>query len=321
MEDIISNYNVNVKKYNGDNINLNAYTVYVINLKEDVLRRIYVNYILKKLNVKYNLVQVDRISKPLNIISNLSAPKFGCVISHLWCVKHAIENNCEKFIIFEDDVVFKKKINEHLSNMLNTEFDMLMLGALDFNSNSNLTTIEGNHYTPKLNVLGASANVYTLNFAKQLYNYKVNNCKIEEFDADFVEFYRDYKIKICYPNLVINEMSTTNLGHDFNLIKNSELSKMYDNMIKAQNININDYNFITIEFIEFCIKNIDKYKPSTITKKILVEEYVKYILSTVPKVNIYDLNAHKEYLLNSDYTINDIKELIYNYKKEVILSK
>lgn len=324
MDNYLDNYNVEkveIINNNSDKL-INNFKIYVINLNENLTRRIYIKYILKKLSINYTLIIVKRINNIPKYVKlkdcRLGNNKFGCLSSHLWCIKNAINNNYDKFIIFEDDIVFKKDFNNMIDKYLNTDFDMLMLGALDFNSRDNLTQLNGKYYVPNKIVLGASANVYTIEFAKKIYNYKINNC-IEEFDLDFYKFYKTNKIKICYPNLIINEMSTSNLNHNFNFKSNSVLFNKYLNYyLKEQKININDYNFITLEFIDYCINNINKLKEENliITKELLIEKYIESILSDNNIKNIDNILSHKVNLMNNDYNIDDIYNIINDYIKE-----
>lgn len=322
MDDFIENYKVD-RKYikNSEKSIFNKYTIYIINLKDNILRRVYIKFLFRKMGINYNLIIVEKINEiPKNVKIHYtmdSINKFGCVSSHLWCIRDAINNKHEKFIIFEDDIIFKKNFNEEILKYLNDdnfEFDMLMLGALDINSKEHLLNLNKKHfYSPKLTVLGASANVYTLEFAKKVYEYKISN-PIEEFDADFIKFYRKNNIKICYPNLVINEMSTTNLDHQFNFKTNSRLYQKYQTkVIKDQKININDYNFITIEFLEFCSENIYKFD---FFKNILIDKYIEHMKEINKTIDLNVLNEHRENLLNSDYTDEDILNILHEYKLE-----
>jgi GR25 family glycosyltransferase involved in LPS biosynthesis len=57
----------------------------------------------------------------------------GCKLSHIECLKKAIELNCKRPLFMEDDVIFNKNINSYLPNIKNfldtTHWDMFYLGG------------------------------------------------------------------------------------------------------------------------------------------------------------------------------------------------
>jgi GR25 family glycosyltransferase involved in LPS biosynthesis len=313
MENIIANYNPTIINYiHGDitdNI-LNNYPIFVINLKDNIERRNYINFIMRKMKVNYNLVMVDKIDS--NIYDKIGKQniktdknKLGCILSHLFCIKLGIDSNYNKFIIFEDDIIFHKQFNELCTlDLLNVDFDMLMLGACDFNLNSNKILIHKKFdnlhiYKPSRQALGAHANIYSISFAKTLYDFKMKT-PIFEFDADFKKFYQKNNIYISMPNLVVCELTTTNLNHQYGY-ESIEHNK-YINQIFPTEFTYKNYKYITIHFINYVKDNYDSNQDFTLNH--IVNKYIKlFNISESMKITL------TENLTSSDYSIEDIKNM------------
>jgi len=322
MENIIDSYNPKILIFtNGtiqDNI-LNIMTIYIINLEDDIDRRNYIIFTMRKIKINYNLVIVKKITDSIyesaKIHTILNKNKLGCAISHLYCIKKGINSGSDKFIIFEDDIIFHKNFsNMFTKDILNLNFDMLMFGASDFNYNYNKQHIIFKSdnltlYKPFARALGAHANLYTTSFAKKLYNYKISN-KIQEFDEDFNKFYgRHSNIYICNPNLVVCELSTTNLNHYFGF--GSKNFERYITSIFDECFSYKDYNYITINFINYA-----KQMQENLSLKNLVELYI----NTINEDNNYKDMIYDS-LLCSNFTIEDIKQInsiLINYENQII---
>lgn len=309
MELLLKEYKVNIQTihYNQieDNI-LNRIPIYIINLKSNVTRRQHIKYVMKQMKLNYNLVIVNEIDKSCyNTIPNMQITKnkLGCVLSHLYCLRLGLNTGREKFLILEDDVLFHKQFSSMMTDaLLYYDFDMLMLGACDFHfkhnsiHKTNIST-DISIYKPVKTALGAHANLYSASFAKQLYEFKLNKL-VKEYDVDMVELYDKYKIYTCLPNLVVCELSTTNLNHNFgpkhSLMNASFMSKCFPSDFSYQ-----DYQYIIIDFIEHIKTNhlLQKYAS--------FEEIVNAYIEQHPKS--FEL---KHNLLNGGYTIDDLKEII-----------
>ncbi len=312
MEDVIANYNPIIINYiNGDvsdNI-LNNYPIFIINLKDNLERRNYINFLMRKMKLNYNLVIVDKISE--NIYNTIGKEniktdknKLGCIISHLFCIKKCIDLDYNKFIIFEDDIIFHKNFNKLCTlDLLNIEYDMLMLGACDFNVNYNKQFVHKKFenlyiYKPVKQSVGAHANIYSLSFAKIFYEFKMKT-PIFEFDADFKRFYQKNKIYICMPNLVVCELSTTNLNHNYGY--NSIEHNKYIKKIFPDEFTYNDYNYITIDFINY----VKKYEIDRAIKlNEIIDEYVKSCnMNEKMKIVLSDN------LMSNGYSIEEIYDM------------
>lgn len=317
MENLLNNYKVqlsNVNKFNTSEHILNCLPIYIINLSTDVIRRKYIKFLMNKMKINYNLVIVNKIDDVfyedfLKTESKLDKNRLGCVLSHLYCIRECINSNYKRFLIFEDDIVFHKNLPKLLSyELINQSYDMLMLGAVDFSlklNSQNAKIIDEENslsiYNPERMVLGAHANIYTLEFAKHFYKYKMEN-KVMEFDTDYMKFYKTHTISVCLPNLIVCELSTTNLGHHFGPISKMQ-NAYYLGKAFPSTFTYSDYNYITIDFIEF-INNVDV---------MLINDYQKIVDLYIKKCRHCheDLKEKlKEDLLNGGYNLDDLKNII-----------
>jgi GR25 family glycosyltransferase involved in LPS biosynthesis len=314
MDILLKNYNVSIEtvKYNNmaDNV-LNIIPVFIINLVNNKTRRQYIKHIMNKMKINYTLIIVNEIEQL--VYNNLDKSKIligknklGCVVSHLYCLNLGIKSNSDKFVIFEDDIIFHKNLDNLLNiDTLNYDFDMLMLGACDFNFKDNfknVTTISNlNVYKPTKNVLGAHANIYSSVFAKELYEYKLNNV-VREYDVDIFHFYDKRNIYVCLPNIVVCELSTTNLNHNYGP-KHTLMNRSYIDRCLPTNFSYSDYNYIIIDLIDY-IKQTHILK-SDVTFHEIIDKYVEHVNMNNEK--IYDI---KKNLLNGNYTIDDLREII-----------
>jgi GR25 family glycosyltransferase involved in LPS biosynthesis len=289
--------------------------VYIINLDKDIYRRCYIKYITKKLNINYTLIIVKPITTDIiNAVKcNLSSGVLGCYLSHMWCIKNAIENKYNHFLIFEDDIIFIKHFDVLFNTINYKNYDMVQLGCCDFNLNANLTN-EFNElnvtkiYNPKLLALGAYGNIYNLYFAKMLFKEKLNNVK--EFDTTLDMYYNKYNIGICYPNLITSELSTTNLQHNFSIFNGNKNNLFINRCFK--NFDYSDYYFIWIHFIKYCYEccnerlcynlSQEEYETIIIQFSKIYNNYNELIMKTLNNnnINAFDINnimndLHKEF--------------------------
>jgi GR25 family glycosyltransferase involved in LPS biosynthesis len=302
IENIIKNYNALREIYVNDIINelyINKIInkIYVINLKSDKIRRNYIKILMEKYNINFELIIVPKITQEeYNTIENIkiSMSELGCSISHLYCLNNAIKNNYENIIIFEDDIILHKNFHELFENIFSKQkYDLLMLGAADFGfSQTNYKLVDNVNkiYKPDLNttyLYGSHASYYSLNAAK--YVFEILSKNITFFDNNFIRFFKKFNNTafICFPNLVIPELSTTNLTHNFCIIHNANKEKNYYDKCFKNLFNFNEYNFIYLDF--FNKKNIFDtnltYKENIIN---LLEDYYKEQKEIIIKRLVYD---------------------------------
>jgi hypothetical protein len=113
----------------------------------------------------------------------------------------------------------------------------------------------------------------------------------------------DYFIEtsfICYPNLVVSDISTTNLEHKYDFFTNDE-NYYYTSCFK--NFNFCDYNFIYLSIIS-------KNKHIIITKEDNYESFLKKIIENTFK-NLEQQYEIKSRLVMDFFDIKDIKFLLY----------
>jgi GR25 family glycosyltransferase involved in LPS biosynthesis len=318
--DILNNYEAIIEKYvNGelnDNI-LNNLPIYIINLKKDIARRNYVINMMSIMKINFNLVTVDKISDNLykKIYKNVhkqiinSKSIIGCALSHLYCLEVCLKEDYDKFLILEDDIIFHKSLNILLTEeILNKDYDMLMLGACDTNYIKNVKETEDldnglSIYKPKKICLGAHANLYKKSFAKVVLETKCNTA-LMEYDTDFTKFYSKYKIYVCEPNLVITELSTSNINHNFgfNFKKHNfgSFEKFLEKIFK-KGFTYEDYKYITIDFMEYLKNNKDDNKKYD-------EQINDYLNNFKLSENIKQMIYRS--LLNNEYSMSDIEKFI-----------
>jgi GR25 family glycosyltransferase involved in LPS biosynthesis len=306
---IIQNYKVKIINFSNSNkseINNIVSKIYVINLEENDTRRNYILVLMKKLNIDFTLVVVEKITNEnYTIITqncNISKSEAGCLTSHLWCLNDIIKNNYQNAIIFEDDIILHKNFKNMLIERLKTSYDVLLLGACDFNfSQHNFKNIKNNTYNPTIfdKLYGAHANYYSLEGAKKMFELKTQH--ISFFDNNYKEIFNYFKTKsaICYPNLVVSDISTSDLGHSYKFLSLTE-KYYYDKCFK--NFTFNNYNFIYLNILKNSEINYDYFKN--------YEEYINnvlyYFFYDMEKIKII-----KNRLDLSFFTIDDIKTILY----------
>jgi GR25 family glycosyltransferase involved in LPS biosynthesis len=304
---ILNNYEVVLENVNNNNNSFLKIPIYIINLNTNYLRRGYIKYITKRLGLNYTLVIVNPVLDNIkdSICCKTKNGIIGCFLSHLWCIKHAISNKFEHFLILEDDIVFHKNFEILFKKLNYKQYDMIQLGCSDFNLKKNVSkniiTKDLQVYNPTYIALGAFGNIYNINFAKIIYEEKINNFK--EFDTTFDMYYNKYNIGICLPNLVITELSTSNLGHEFSLFKD-DCSNNYFKKSCYIDISYDKYYLLWIIFIELCYDYFKENGKNALT----FSDYFSLIDNFSSK---YMTNCEliKNTLMNNEIYFYDIMEI------------
>jgi len=255
-----------------EKINEKIKRIYVINLIEDEIKRNYIIALMEKCNINFTLVIVERVSPELykslsdNSNSFISSGELGCCLSHLWCLSQIIINNYENAIIFEDDIILHKNFELEFMNIYknctnnNKNLDFMLLGAHDFNfSKNNYKYVKNKLYRPdeteNNSLYGAHANYYSLKGAKAM--FKIRTSETSFFDKEYMLMFNHFNNSsyICYPNLVVSNISVSSLNH-----KREILSKMeYEYYSKCFiNFNFNNYNFIYVNLLDKSLFKIDE---------------------------------------------------------------
>ena len=234
--------------------------IFIINLITNKLRRNYIMILMKKYKIDFTLVLVEPIKEKLYLKLNknkkLTKSEIGCTLSHLWCLNKIIKEGYQNAIVFEDDIIFHKNFSNLFSNIMKKHtYDFLLLGACDFSfSSTNYKNVVDGLYRPDPNsikVYGAHAIYYSLLGAQKMFEYTYQN--IYFFDRNFhvlFEYFPETSF-ICYPNLVVSDISTTNLNHYYPFFSESEKS-YYSNCF--QFFSFEDYAFIYLSIFENHLK-------------------------------------------------------------------
>jgi hypothetical protein len=311
MNNILNNYKVKVYNIVNNNIELfinkKVSKIYVINLKKDKMRQKYILILMKKYKINFTFVIVDEIDNSISTIINkdnlLTKGELGCMLSHLWCLKDIIKNKYKNAIIFEDDIIFHKNFHHLFEKIYRDDYDFLILGACDFSFSSiNKHNVENDLYVPSnsyVKVYGAHANFYSLNGAKKMFDIKISN--VSFFDKDYhimFDFFKNTSY-ICYPNLVVSDISTTNLQHDypfFSIQENNYYNKCF------VDFDFKEYNFIYLNLI---MKN----KNIQIEPNDTYETYISKIIYFT-FLNKNQTKKIKNRMVMDFFTIKDLRRLI-----------
>ena len=311
---LIKKYNVkiiNILNDNNSEINKRIPKIYVINLVEDIYKRNYIITLMKKYNINFTLIIVERVSQEIfhDFCRNtsISIAEFGCCISHLWCLYQIILKKFSHAIVFEDDIILHKDFEKKFLTIYdnNPSIDFLLLGAHDFNfATLNYAKVKDKIYKPSVykdtqysNLYGAHANLYSLKAAKRMFN--IRTTQLDFFDKEYMLMFNYFPISyICCPNLVVSNISISNLGHERPLLGNSEQDYYNKCFIK---FNFNKYNYIYIHLIQ-SIQFINDNE----TYETLTERYLKDCVDTENILTI------KNRLVMDFFTIKEIKNILTN---------
>jgi hypothetical protein len=233
----------------------------------------------------------------------MSIAEVGCCISHLWCLTNMLNNDYENAIIFEDDVIFSKKFIESFLNIYNTnpKIDFLLLGAHDYNfSKIHFKNVKNGLYKPDKNctkLYGAHANFYSKIGAKKMLSTRLNNFSF--FDDGYNLLFDSIpNSHICYPSLVITNMSESSINHEKGFFTNFEIG--YYNLCFI-NINFNSYNIIYTNLLDI----------SLLENKDTVQSF---IYKCVKKH--FNNNDHVSFIMNrfvmDFFTIDNLKDILSN---------
>ena len=309
---IIKNYNVHVENIIqqpnliNNKINNIVDKIFVINLTKDIIKKNYILLLMKKYNFNFTFVNVPLISnETYNLCNNkrITKGELGCTISHLWCLNQIILNKYKNAIIFEDDIILHKNFTNLFLQLDITKFDFLLLGAHDMNfSKLNYKNVKNNLYLPDKNskkLFGAHANYYSLKGAKRMFNIRTS--LISFFDKEYMLMFNHYENRsaICYPNLVVSNISTSSLNHEHQICSEIE-DEYYTKCFK--NFQFNDYNFIYINIL-LPLLPLEKVEPN-------LPLDLKVNLKQKSKINLYE-----------SYITNCIYEYCHDFKKIKLIKK
>jgi hypothetical protein len=146
---------------------------------------------------------------------------------------------------------------------------------------------------------GAHANYYSFRGAKYMFDNTIKDLYFFDRNYHFMFDYFKTTSFICYPNLVVSDISTTNIGHKYTFFSDNE-KHYYTNCFK--NFKFSDYNFIYLYLI---LKNKNIY----ITDKDTYNSYINKLLECSFK-NEQQQQEIKNRLVMDFFTIKDIEFLL-----------
>lgn len=316
MEQLIEAYNVRLFKkittFHLSIINRHVDMVYMIHLEDDTLRRKYIEIMMKKLNINYRTVIVEkpssniyhgllRLANPR--IKKMTVGEVGCYMSHMWCLQDIMKNKYKNAIIFEDDIVAHTQLETLYENIVaKKDWDFLVLGAADHGfTRGNSELVKDNIYIPKHHaILGTHSIYYSLHGAEVMYNHRKKNPVY--FDRNLKEVFQLFdkeKTGVCCPNLFTVENSTSHLNHHFGIVKHETNDYYYD--ICYKNFDFKDYHMIYLDlFKKYILESEDEWlilHPREIVKKLLIN----YFNNDKILVELHYKKLDVEFFTNSDY--------------------
>jgi len=225
------------------------------------LRKRYMETVMKKMGIQYQFVVAKPVSREtymrlsVHFKEYMSIGELGCLLSHLWCLRHAVRSQWATFAVFEDDVVFHKHFHSMFSTAMHrvSSPDFLMLGACDFDFVSkHQSRVENGMYTcdPSSTVLyGGHANVYSCRSAEYIYNTRRNYLTF--FDYRWCDIFAQFPDTsgVCFPNIVYSDYSTTHLNHPYSPIDKSEKTTAYFKQCLPPDFSFADYHYICLGLV------------------------------------------------------------------------
>jgi GR25 family glycosyltransferase involved in LPS biosynthesis len=312
--DTIKNYKVktiNILNDSNSEINKKVKKIFVINLLEDNFKRNYIIALMKKYNLNYTLVIVDRISvnthKLLCPKSLITRSELGCCLSHLWCLHQILTNKYENALIFEDDIILHKNFIQMFLKLHDPKYNFMLLGAHDFNfSDENYKNVKNGLYRPKTTgnkLYGAHANYYSIKGAKRMFEIRIS--EISFFDKEYMlmfDYYKDTSY-ICYPNLCVSNITDSTLNHKREILGELELQYYKKCFV---NFNFKNYNFI---YINLLIDTLDLTENDSY--ETFIDKCLYYKFHDFESINIV-----KKRLIMDFFTIKDVLNIM-EYKKYI----
>ena len=291
--------------------------VYVIHLESDRLRYGYMRYlcthVLSSLVASCTAVHVQPIDptdpdiRTVNTACHqLSGPVLGCLLSHLWCLRHALQRGDETFLIVEDDIIMHKEFATLVPAVLQWPLDLVQLGACDFHYHQHRMQQEqhqsSSYYVPTENVLGGHANLYHRKAAQALYDYQLRT--MCEFDKAYrpALYEKGIRVGVCSPALLLTEGSTSHLHHQFFSPWMPQLHSVYANQCGLPVTTLGQtYRYLLIDLLDFAVPLL---QVTEWTWERVVDAYVMHRQTGINHEACKQVRAN---LLYSGWTIDDLQ--------------
>lgn len=300
-----------IKKYKISLLNQYYDRIYVLNLKKDVTRK---NNIIEQFN-KYNIIfqfynAINGQNQQIQEQSQLTnSNAYAYILNMITIFTEAKEKNYKNIIICDDDCLFIKDFNKKI-NILNTinfnDYYMIKFGSTQHvwnNIDLNFAKKNKYYFIPE-HTDGSFAVGYNFKIFDELIKY------CQEFKTTFDsgplrEIYKLYPQKcICFfPNLIIADISKSNISNDRNIIEYSAKLKWYlDNYIYSIYLNLRITVIISIY-----------NKQNTILDSL--KSIVNQTYKNIEIICIDDCSKDKSYDIVNNYILNN------NLEKKVKLLK
>lgn len=191
----------------------------------------------------------------LGITENKNA--IGCLLSHLEIIKNAKENNYNRILIFEDDIILSNNFLEEVKQIEKLDWKLLYLGASQFLWNN--IEIKDGHYNCK-KTLGTFAYAIDSSIYDDLINiFEKGSQSVDNLLSIIQSKYKNGCFTI-YPNIVISNVENSDIRYEKNISTYANSMRwdlnMFNNKIKILLMpDVENWAFDNIA------KSIIKYNP------------------------------------------------------------
>jgi GR25 family glycosyltransferase involved in LPS biosynthesis len=191
----------------------------------------------------------------LGIPENKNA--IGCLLSHLEIIKNAKDNNYNRILIFEDDIILSNNFLEEVKQIEKLDWKLLYLGASQFLWNN--IEIKDGHYNCK-KTLGTFAYAIDSSIYDDLINiFEKGSQSVDNLLSIIQSKYKNECFTI-YPNIVISNVENSDIRYEKNISTYANSMRwdlnMFNNKIKILLVpDVENWAFDNIA------KSIIKYNP------------------------------------------------------------
>lgn len=189
--------------------------IYCINLKKRPNRWKEVLKEFEKINCKVERFEaVDGQNFKHLAQGNIMPGDIGCIKSHINILKKMIDENIEKILVFEDDVVFEKDFNikfKEYYEEIPENWDIVYLGG---NNRKPLTKIS-DHIFKTTGTLTTHSYFINLKAARELYNIFLQWDYKIQVDNTFVEYQNIGNVYIFRPHLAFQAPGYSDIREGF----------------------------------------------------------------------------------------------------------
>lgn len=257
-------------------------------------------------NLRHMYDEICKKMTPNMIKNNFSIGAFGCILSHINAVKHALQNNFETILILECDFIivnnFIKKFEEHILSIKNNNinWDFIYLGKKQgyfdnyeiieniHNDNSfiNIKKINEFFYVPNYQTWGTHSILIKNTLFQEIIDFETNI--IAPIDIIIMSLYKKYNFLAVNNDLFIADETNSDI-----LVKNNNCWKW----------NLENYNKLNKKKIENIIilgfKEVAKHTHYYIHKM-----YYDFFNYYYPNIKIYWEDNLQIIKNNKNFNIN-----------------